>query len=403
MLGEPVVMRADGGGAAVATGFDAARPLRVALFSGNYNYVRDGANQALNRLVAYLEERHRAQVRVYSPTTATPAFPPAGTLISAPSLPIPGRSDYRLALGLSARLKQDLATFAPDLVHVSAPDFLGVAAQKWAIGRGVPVVASLHTRFETYFSYYGLSLFRGWAERHLARFYGRSDFVLVPNKPIQEEMAAARRDGRVRFWGRGVDRATFDPARRDMAWRRRMGVADDEIAVLFFGRLVLEKGVDDFIAVVRRLRAEGLPVRALVVGEGPARGRFARALPDAVFAGHLDGDDLGRAVASADVMVNPSVTEAFGNVVLEAMAAGVPVVSADAPSARALIDPGATGLLCPPGDIQAYADAVRGLVTAPGERRRLSLAARGATAMFMWSVTLVAVAAVYAEAVGQAG
>ncbi|WP_240047517.1 glycosyltransferase family 4 protein [Sphingomonas panacisoli] len=386
-------------GDATVTIAGAGRPLRVALFSGNYNYVKDGCNQALNMLAAYLQDNHGAEVRVYSPTTATPAFDPVGTLVYAPAVTIPGRSEFKLAIGLSPRLRRDLAAFAPDIVHVSAPDFLGVAAQKWAKARGIPVVASLHTRFETYFSYYGLSLFRGWAERHLARFYGRSDYVLVPNRPILDEMASARSDGHVRLWGRGVDRTRFDPARRDMPWRREVGIGDNEIAVLFFGRLVLEKGVDDFAAIVRRLQEQGIPARALVVGEGPAHARLAKALPDAVFTGHLTGDELGRAVASADVMVNPSVTEAFGNVVLEAMAAGLPVVSADAPSARALIEPGATGVLCPPGDIGAYADMVRQLIALPAETRKLSMAARAATAAFTWSAALAAVVAVYAEAV----
>lgn len=381
---------------ATVTRGDDRRPLRVALFSGNYNYTRDGANQALNMLVAHLEQ-DGADVRVYSPTSDTPAFEPAGTLISAPAVTIPGRSEFKLAVGLSPRLRRDLEAFSPDIVHVSAPDFLGVAAQKWAKARGIPVVASLHTRFETYFSYYGLSLLRRWAERHLARFYGRSDYVLVPNRPILDEMA--RPDGHVRLWGRGVDRARFDPARRDMGWRQAAGIADDEIAVLFFGRLVLEKGVDDFATIVRRLQDQGIRARPLVVGEGPAHARLARALPDAVFTGHLAGDELGRAVASADVMINPSVTEAFGNVVLEAMAAGLPVVSADAPSARALIDPDRTGLLCPPGDVAAYADAVRRLIALPSEGRRLSMAARAATAAFTWTAALAAVAAVYAEAV----
>ncbi|MBS0479727.1 MAG: glycosyltransferase, partial [Proteobacteria bacterium] len=205
------------GGSIAALGND-GRPLRVALFSGNYNYVSDGANQALNMLAAYLQERYGVDVRVYSPTTSTPAFDPAGTLISAPAVAIPGRAEFRLAVGLSPRLRRDLSAFAPDIVHVSAPDFLGVAAQKWAKARGIPIVASLHTRFETYFAYYGLGLFRGWAERHLARFYGRSDYVLVPNRPIHEEMASALPDGRVRVWGRGVDRTRFDPARRDIKW-----------------------------------------------------------------------------------------------------------------------------------------------------------------------------------------
>ena len=132
--------------------------LRIALFSGNYNYVRDGANQALNRLVEYLL-RQGAQVRVYAPTTATPAFEPAGELISLPSIPIPGRPEYRLSGGVNRRIRRDLAAFKPNVVHVSAPDLSGHRAVNWARKQRLPILASVHTRFETYFRYYNMAWF----------------------------------------------------------------------------------------------------------------------------------------------------------------------------------------------------------------------------------------------------
>src|SRR4029453_11889125 len=98
--------------------------LRIALYSGNYNYVRDGANQALNRLVGYLL-RQGAAVRVYSPPTSTPAFPPTGDLVDVPAMAIPGRGEYRFSLGLSPRLRRDLKNFAPNVIHVSSPDVSG--------------------------------------------------------------------------------------------------------------------------------------------------------------------------------------------------------------------------------------------------------------------------------------
>src|SRR5690606_2169314 len=100
--------------------------LRVALFSGNYNYVRDGANQALNRLVEYLL-RQGAAVRVYAPKVARPAFAATGDLVGIPAVPIPFRSEYRFPLGLSRRVKDDLARFAPNVLHVSSPDPTGHA------------------------------------------------------------------------------------------------------------------------------------------------------------------------------------------------------------------------------------------------------------------------------------
>ena len=111
--------------------------LRIALFSGNYNYVRDGANQALNRLAGYLL-RQGAAVRIYSPTVDEPAFPATGDLVSLPSVAFPGRGEYRFPIGLPPRIRRDLAKFAPNIVHVSSPDMSGHRAVSWARHRRLP-------------------------------------------------------------------------------------------------------------------------------------------------------------------------------------------------------------------------------------------------------------------------
>lgn len=367
--------------------------MRIALFSGNYNYLKEGANQALNRLAAFLETGGHA-VRVYSPVTDSPAFAPAGTLVPVPSIRLPVRGEFRLALGLPRDLRADIARFAPDIVHVSTPDILGTRAQTFARRSGVPVLASLHTRFETYPAYYGLGWTRPLIEAHLHRFYRRSDHVLAPTPELVEDMRRLRKDDRASLWSRGVDRNLFHPDRRDTAWRREHGIGDDEIAVLFFGRLVLEKGVDIYTATLRALLDRGVRARPLVVGAGPAADAFA-ALPGAVLTGHLEDEALARAVAGADLMLSPSITETFGTVVLEAMASGVPVVSADAPSARALLDPGRTGLLCPARDIGAYAEAVAALIADPARLRLMGGAARAASEGFAWDAASESVAAAY--------
>jgi glycosyltransferase involved in cell wall biosynthesis len=378
---------------------DTPRPLRVALFSGNYNYLRDGANQALNRLVRHAQQRVGAQVRVYSPTTATPAFAPAGELVSVPSIAIPGRSEFRFALGMPRRIRADLDRFTPDLVHLSAPDALGNAALNWARARGIPTVASVHTRFETYFAYYGLGWIRSRIERYLDSFYGRSDLVLAPTPPLRAEFAATHGEAHVRLWSRGVEHQNFSPERRDHAWRQRLGYADGEAVVLYLGRLVREKGTELFVDVMRRLETEGCAIRPLIVGEGPERPRLAAALPRAMFTGHLDGPDLWRAVASSDILLMPSRTEAFGNVVLEAMAAGLAVVSADVASARQIATDQVDALLCPPGDAAAYGDAVRNLIEDRDLRLRIATAARRASMAFRWDETLDSVLEAWRDAI----
>lgn len=369
--------------------------LRIALFSGNYNCVRDGANRALNRLVAHLLHRGAA-VRVYSPTSDSPAFAPAGDLVSVPSIGIPGRSEYRLATGLPARIRADLDAFAPTHVHLSCPDILGGRAQAWAKARGIPAVASLHTRFETYPAYYGLHFLVPPIRARQRYFYSRCDRVLAPNPAMAEHLQSyGVPPERVRLWGRGVDHRLFDPALASEAWRRGQGYGRDEPVVLFFGRLVLEKGLDVFAATIELLRARGHALRPLIVGEGPARAWLEARLPGAVYTGHLDGEALGRAVASADILINPSVTEAFGNVNLEAMAAGLAIVSADVGSASALIEEGRTGLLVAPADPNAYAGAAEALIADPQRRRRLGRAARQASLAYDWPHILDAVIEAY--------
>ncbi|MEP6983485.1 MAG: glycosyltransferase family 1 protein [Sphingomicrobium sp.] len=356
--------------------------MRVALFSGNYNYLREGANQALNRLVAYAE-RNGFKYRVYSPVTDTPAFKPAGDLVAVPSIPLPGRTEFRLAPGLPRAVREDVRRFAPDLIHLSTPDILGTRAQTFAKKLGVPVVASLHTRFETYFDFYGLGWARPPAEAHLRRFYRRCDHVLAPTPAIVAELKRLRGDEAVSLWSRGVDRDLFNPRRRDLDWRRTRGWRDEDVVVLFFGRLVLEKGVNDFVAIVQRLRALGVAVKPLVVGAGPAQGAFD-VLEDAILTGHLEGPDLAGAIASADVLIHPSRTEAFGNVMLEAMAAGLAVVASATQSAQALIEHGRSGLLCPPEDIDCFVAEVARLAGDAQARSALGEAARIASAAFRW-------------------
>lgn len=331
--------------------------LRIALFSGNYNYVRDGANQALNRLVGYLL-RQGAAVRIYSPTVEEPDFEATGDVVDVPALPLPGRGEYRAPLRLPGRIRRDIADFAPNIFHVASPEILGHRAVTLARRWDVPVVASVHTRFETYPRYYGLAFLEPLTLAILRRFYRRCDAIFAPSDSMAQILREQRMSYDVGIWTRGIDREVFNPGRRNLEWRRNLGVGDDEAVIGFVGRLVMEKGLDVFSDTIDHLKQRGVPHRVIVVGEGPAREWFERRLPDGVFVGFQTGADLGRAVASMDMLFNPSVTETFGNVTLEAMAAGLPVVAARATGSESLVTDGVTGKLIRPGAIDAFADAL---------------------------------------------
>ncbi|MCT2398889.1 glycosyltransferase family 4 protein [Novosphingobium mangrovi (ex Huang et al. 2023)] len=374
--------------------------LRIALFSGNYNYVRDGANQALNRLVGYLL-RQGAQVRVYAPVVAEPAFEPTGDLIGVGAVPIPGRAEYRVPLTLWGKARRDLAAFAPNVVHVASPDPVAHQAVTWARKRNLPVLASVHTRFETYLRYYNMAWGEPVIEAILRRFYRRCDALVAPSESMAQVLRDQRMNYDVSIWSRGVDREIFHPGRRDLDWRRAHGIGDDEVAIGFLGRLVMEKGLDVFSDTLDELGRRGVKHKVLVIGEGPAREWFEARLPDAAFVGFQQGADLGRAVASMDVLFNPSVTETFGNVTLEAMACGLPVVAAAATGSQSLVDDRVSGRLIPPGAIHQFAEALKAYIVDPALRRVHGDAGEARAAEFSWDRINQAVADTYVRLIRQ--
>ena len=379
---------------------DTGPELRVALFSGNYNYVRDGANMTLNRLVAYLE-RQGIPVRVYSPTTDTPAFEPAGTLISVPSIPVPRRPEYRIALGLPRSVREDLIRFNPTIVHLSAPDLLGSAAQRQARRMGIPAVASFHTRFETYLKFYGLGFLESAALRYMRRFYNRCAQIYAPSACTAASLHEEGLAHEVRIWSRGVDRHMFNPDRRDENWRQSLGIKPDDVVLAFVGRLVLEKGLDVMANLSEALQKRGVSHKVLIVGDGPERAPMQERLPHAIFTGFLSGEALARAYASADIFINPSTTEAFGNVTLEAMASGLPCICADATGARSLVNHNANGYLITPSKLEDYVSRTEELIRNETLRRQMGAEGRKISARYDWDNVMESLVGHYREALAQ--
>ncbi|MDK2762256.1 MAG: glycosyltransferase family 1 protein, partial [Sphingopyxis sp.] len=327
----------------------------IALFSGNYSMTTDGANKALNRLVGYLLA-HGAAVRIYSPTIANLDFEPTGEVVSVPSVAIPGRSEYRIPVSLSSRVREDLAEFAPNIVHISSPDRVARQAAAWARRRRLPVACSVHTRFETYFRYYNLSFLEPVIVAWLRKLYRKCDALIAPSESFAQVLREQRMNYDIGIWTRGVEQEIFNPARRDMAWRRSLDIADDVPTIAFLGRLVMEKGLDVFADTIDVLARRGVPHKVVVIGEGPAGEWFESRMPRARFVGFQGGENLAVALASCDIFFNPSVTETFGNVTLEAMACGLPVVAARATGSASIVKHGKTGYLVAPGSITGFAD-----------------------------------------------
>ena len=361
--------------------------LRVALVTGNYNYAIDGVALTCNRQVGYLE-RLGVPVKVFAPTKPRPLFPHAGELVSVPSVPLP-TTPYRLALGLPPLVRKELAAFRPTLVHLCTPDLLGFAALRWARLRRIPVVATYHTHFAAYLKYYHVGLL-GTAGLAVDAATSTAVVPRSMSRPRRWPMSSAAHGVEANYVEApfGVDLRQFSPARRSLDWRRSLGIGDDEVVVAFVGRLVWEKGLGVFADALNVLQAEGLRFQVLVVGDGPAREGLQKKLPYAIFTGYLSANALATAYASADLFLNPSASETFGCVTLEALASGLAVVAADAPGSRDIIRAGRDGILCPPEDRRAFAGVVRRLIENPAERRELGAAGILRAAHYNWETVL---------------
>lgn len=361
------------------------RPLRVALVTSSYNYIADGVALTLNRLVGYLES-HGVEVHVFAPIADRPAFAHKGTVVPVPSIPLPARPEYRLALGMAGYVKRQLLDFQPDVIHIAVPDLLGHAALKLAQRHDIPAVASYHTRYETYLKHYWyLAPLEGLLKSILRRFYGACREVYVPSQSTREALLADGLKDNFKPWPRGIDTARFSPIRRSMAWRAGYGIGADELVILHVSRLVREKRLDTLTGALNQIR---VPHRVVIVGDGPDYDFAAQELPHAVFTGFLSGSDLAAAYASSDIFVFPSDSESFGNVTLEAMASGLPCVCADATGSRSLVVAGETGFLADADDAEAFA---RHIVTLAGDRdlrRSMGEAARARALTFSWDETM---------------
>lgn len=349
---------------------------------------------ALNRLVGFLLA-HGAAVRVYSPVVETPAFQATGDVVAVKALPFPGRSEYRLVYHIDRSVERDVDDFAPNIVHVSAPETLGHWAVSYARRRRIPVIASVHTRFDTYLRYYHLGFLKPAINAALRRLYRRCNAIVAPSPSMADILRRERMNSDVGIWASGVDQAVFNRAARSISRRRKLGLADQDVVVGFFGRLVLEKGVETFCDVIDELARRSVLPRVLIVGEGPARARFAERLPHAVFTGFLGGADLPRAIASMDVLLNPSVTETFGIVTLEAMSCGVAVVGADSPGTSSLVVDGLNGRLVKPDDVGAFADAVAAYAADPTSRAAAGMAGISTAAGYDWNAVNAGLADTY--------
>ncbi|WP_307861041.1 GDSL-type esterase/lipase family protein [Microbacterium sp. SD291] len=294
-----------------------------------------------------------------------------GTTIEAiPSLALPGYRNVRVGTSPAHRVAASLRRFRPDVVHLASPFALGWRGVLAAERLGVASVAAYQTDVAAYTERYRIPATTGIAQNHIARLHRRATLTLAPSADSAQQLESLGVD-RLRRWGRGVDAERFQPARRSAALRAHWG---GDVVIGYVGRLAPEKQVED-LAALRDIPG----TRLVIVGDGPSRPRLESLLPEALFLGHLDGQELAAAMASFDLFVHPGESETFGQTLQEAHASGVPVIATGRGGPLDLVRMGIDGWLYRPGDLDDL--RMRVVDLAGDTRKRLAFGEAGLAAV----------------------
>lgn len=350
----------------------AQRSLRVAVVTETYPPEVNGVARTLARMVEGLHKRHH-DLQLVRPRQAPNSTLPRQRFeeILVGGMPIPRYPQLRMGLPSKRSLVRLWSAQRPDIVHVATEGPLGWSALSAAQYLRIPVSSDFRTNFHAYTQHYGL----GWLQRpmtaYLRKFHNRAACTMVPTERLRDELQGAGFH-RLEVVARGVDTDLFQPLRRSPSLRASWGAQPTDLVMACVGRLAVEKNLALLIEAFRAVRQIRPGSRLLLVGDGPMRGQLQAACPEALFAGQRSGEDLAAHYASADLFLFPSLTETFGNVTVEALASGLPVVAFDYAAAGQLVQPGRNGLLSPLDKPRALIEATCRL--AKDDALRLSMA-----------------------------
>ncbi len=363
--------------------------LEIAIVTETYPPEVNGVANTMLYLAEGLAERgHRIQL-VRPRQESDHAMSPVGAIqpYLVPGLPIPGYRGLRFGLPVYWRLRRHWFRNRPHLVYIATQGPLGHAALSAARALDIPTVTGFHTQFHQYSQHYGLGILIHQIAKTLRHFHNRSNATLVPTAELKAELTQCGFQN-VHVFGRGVDVRRFSPAWRDPELRRAWGCDDNTLVAIYVGRMAAEKNLDLARQSFQAISNQHLNSRFVLVGDGPELAFLRRDVPDFICTGAKVGNELAAHYASGDLFLFPSLTETFGNVVIEAMASGLPVIAFDYAAAHAHIDSWRNGVTVPVGDSAAFIAASRDAVLNRVRLRQIGAAARQSAEGMSWSRVL---------------
>jgi len=274
-------------------------------------------------------------------------------VIQIPSLIFPLYKDYRIPLPGTHGFKKLLDEFKPDIIHVHSPDTIAWSALKYARMNKIPIVATYHTNFCRYLSYYYLSSMQTLVWNTLKRLYVKMDLITSPSQTVSQELIDLGIKNVCTIpWG--VDSLSFNNSFRSLEWREKILKEGNKDIIFYAGRLTWEKDFKTFVDVYNLLKNKRDDFIVVIAGDGPIRKELESLMPDVIFLGHIEGRELSMAYASSDFLFFPSSTEVFANTTLEAISSGLIPILADVGGIKMLIENKNIGLLCEPKNSEDF-------------------------------------------------
>jgi glycosyltransferase involved in cell wall biosynthesis len=362
-------------------------PKRIAFFSDILVRNADGAMRTIFQLVDRIDEN---QVRYYFVTSHLNEPKLQGQVLS--SIRLPFHKKYSIVFPYFAKKKlfKALDEWQPDVIHITSPSLLGYIALQYAASRKLPVVTIYHTHFSAYIQFYFSKLpfvvpsVIMFVNKWMRAFYNRCQVVLVPTTAIKQELIETGiHADKLLLWSRGIDMEMFDSQKRNNQLIQNV-TGNTNPTIFFAGRIVWEKNLELLIKIFQYARNDEKGWNFIIAGDGPALADLRGLLPGAFFTGALEHASLAIYYASCDVFLLPSPTETFGNVLLEAMASGIPCVAARAGGPLSLIAHGQNGFLCNPADPNQWVEAITFLLENEVAREQMVENAKNKLSKYSW-------------------
>ncbi|MBP2076927.1 glycosyltransferase family 4 protein [Oceanobacillus polygoni] len=345
--------------------------MKIAIFTDTFAPEVNGVAKTLKRFTEYLDEQG-IEYRVFAPKSSNEGLYSSNVHRFA-SLPFFLYQECRLALPKMSNVREELQQFQPDIIHVATPFNMGLCGLHYAKKLNIPIVGSYHTDFDKYLTYYDMQFLSKVLWKYMHWFHRPLKKIFVPSTDTKEQL---QKHGftNLSIWSRGVDVSTYHSNYNEQRVREKYQIKEKHL-LLYVGRISPEKDVNLLPDISERLLQKGIGnVHWLIVGDGPLKSELEDAAPtNMTFAGYITGEDLAEIYAAADLFVFPSATETFGNVVLESMACGTPVIGVNAGGVRTIINDGVTGILCEEKDNEAFAEAIIRMLSDRVERETMRL------------------------------